>query len=604
MLHHYERELQFLRDAGREFALDYPKIAERLGVGEGGAPDPSVERLLEGVAFLTARIQLQLEAEFPNFSESLLALVQPEALAPTPSFAIVQLTPDVGEGSLEGGYTLPAGSALRQAGGRSDTAVDCEFSTLTSATLWPIELMDAELITAPAAWLGTAYQAAGKAASMIRMRLRTCDGLPFCSLAMAELDLFLRDGAGSSALYEAMMAHSPGVLVRSGEDPSSGEYLDAACLRPGGLLDERLLDEQSSHYSLLKHFFAFPEGYRFVRITGLQPSIRACNSDSLEILILLQSSLALPTPLSREAFALFCVPVANLFPRRCDRVPIEHYAHEYPLIVDRARPRDYQLHQVLSVQGFTARGRKLGELRPMYGPLARDDASVGEYQLRRRPRSRARGTYSGYAGSEVFISLHAGIDTELCQLGVEASCSNGGLPLLMALGKGNTDLVSDAHAPIRAIRLLCGPSHPLPAPAQSEKAVRAIHQLSRGYLPLAEPDGEVGAKALRDLLALYLPLGHQTGKRWLQGICALRSEAVVRRIAGPGPLVFARGVQLTLTLDETAYEGTGVVLFGSMLEAFLVRYAALNSFTELRLVGRQHGTLKQWRARSGQCPIL
>ncbi len=596
LLRHYERELQFLRDGGREFALEYPRIAERLGVGEEGAPDPSVERLLEGVAFLTARIQLQLEAEFPHFAENLLAQVQPEALTPTPCFAVAQLTPDAGEGTGAGGYTLPVDSALHEAGGRSGDAVSCEFRTLMPVTLWPVELMAAEQLAAlPEGRNG----AAAKAASLIRLRLRTRDGQPFSALAMDELSLYLRDGAGAAALYEAMMAQSCGVVVRAGDGSGGEDILAADCIRPDGLLHEALLADQTSHYSLLKHFFAFPEGYRFVRISGLGPAVKACRRDTLEVLILLQSAPVLPVALNTAAFSLFCTPVVNLFPKRCDRVPVEHYAHEYPLIVDRARPQDYQLHQVVSVRGFAANGRELAELRPMYGPRPQAGGDAGEYLLRWAPRAQATD-----ANSAAFISLNVAEGSEIGQLGVAAICSNGGLPLRMALGKGNTDLVPDGHVPVRAIRLLSGPSRPLPAAARGAQAQRAIHQLSRGYLPLAQADGETGAQALRDLLALHLPPDHQVGRRCLAGICAFSSETVARRIAGPGPLVFARGIRLVLTLDEAAYEGIGAVLFGAMLEAFLARYAALNSFTELRLVSRQRGELMLWRARCGQWPVL
>jgi type VI secretion system protein ImpG len=604
LLRHYERELQFLRDAGREFSQNYPKIAERLGVGEEGAPDPSVERLLEGVAFLTARIQLQLEAELPHFSENLLALVQPEALTPTPSFAVAQLMPDHAEGTLLGGYTLPSDSILREAHERSSNVATCEFRTLAPVTLWPVELVSADQIMAPAALLDVRDMAATKATSVIRLRLRTHGGQPFCSLAMDELALYLRDGAGSAALYEAIVAKSCGIVARSGDDTRGGEYLDVECIRPGGMLHDKLIHTQFSPYTVLKHFFAFPEGYRFVHIHGIGTAVKACRSDSLDVLILLHSPQALSVTLNADAFALFCTPVVNLFPKRCDRVPIEHYAHEYPIIADRSRPQDYQLHQVLSIHGFTANGQELAELRPMYGPWPHAESAVGEYLLRRATSRQTRSSHANQTHSEVFISLDTTNTAEIGQLAVVAMCSNGSLPLCMVLGKGNTDLVPKEHAPVRAIRLLCGPSQPIVAVAQGTKTLRAIHQLSRGYLPLAQADGEMGAQALRDLLELYLSPDHRAGKRWLEGICALYSETVTRRLPGPGPLVFVRGVRLVLTLDEMAYEGIGAVLFSAVLEVFLTRYAALNSFTELRLISKQRGELMLWPARNGQCLLL
>ena len=51
---YYQDELTYLRELGKEFAAAYPAIAPLLA--ERGA-DPDVERLLEGVAFLTGRIR-------------------------------------------------------------------------------------------------------------------------------------------------------------------------------------------------------------------------------------------------------------------------------------------------------------------------------------------------------------------------------------------------------------------------------------------------------------------------------------------------------------------------------------------------------------------
>ncbi len=109
LLRHYENELQFLRDMGAEFAAEFPKVAARLDLGNAEVADPYVERLLEGFAFLAARIQLKMEAEFPTFTQSLLQMVYPHYLAPTPSMAIVQIKPD------DALRSTPEGSICRRA---------------------------------------------------------------------------------------------------------------------------------------------------------------------------------------------------------------------------------------------------------------------------------------------------------------------------------------------------------------------------------------------------------------------------------------------------------------------------------------------------------
>ena len=102
----YNRELQYLREMGGEFAREFPKIAGRLGLESLECSDPYVERLLESFAFLAARVQMKLDAEFPRFTQHLLERVHPGYLAPVPAMAVVRFDPDPGEGTLAGGVTV------------------------------------------------------------------------------------------------------------------------------------------------------------------------------------------------------------------------------------------------------------------------------------------------------------------------------------------------------------------------------------------------------------------------------------------------------------------------------------------------------------------
>src|SRR5882724_8716374 len=113
LLRYYNQELQHVRDMGAEFAREFPKIAGRLGMEGLECADPYVERLLEGFAFLAARVQLKIDAEFPRFTGHLLEMVYPHYLAPTPSMAVVQLQPNHRQGVLTEGFSVQRGTALR-----------------------------------------------------------------------------------------------------------------------------------------------------------------------------------------------------------------------------------------------------------------------------------------------------------------------------------------------------------------------------------------------------------------------------------------------------------------------------------------------------------
>src|SRR3546814_190843 len=145
LLQLYNQELSHVREMGGEFAREYPKIAARLGLDAFECADPYVERLLEGFAFLAARVQLKLDAEFPVFTRHLLQMVYPHYLAPTPSMAVVRFAPDMKEGSLAEGYTIPRGSALLGSMG-GDGETPCEYRTAHDVTLWPLEVGAAEYL--------------------------------------------------------------------------------------------------------------------------------------------------------------------------------------------------------------------------------------------------------------------------------------------------------------------------------------------------------------------------------------------------------------------------------------------------------------------------
>ena len=123
LLELYNQELLHIRESAQEFAREYPKIAGRLTLSGMECADPYVERLLEGFAYLTARVQLKLDAEYPTFTHNLLEVAYPHYLAPTPAMLIAQFQPMPGDANLAAGQLLPRGSALRQAG--ASAPVDC-----------------------------------------------------------------------------------------------------------------------------------------------------------------------------------------------------------------------------------------------------------------------------------------------------------------------------------------------------------------------------------------------------------------------------------------------------------------------------------------------
>lgn len=213
LLRYYNQELQHLREMGAEFAQQFPKIAARLGMEGIEVTDPYVERLLEGVGFLAARVQLKLDAEFPRFTQRLLEIVYPNFLAPTPSMLIAQFHPDLNDANLARGVTVPRGAAIRSLLGKGEQTA-CEFRIAHDTVLWPVQIASAEYFSSAPDLPLASLTVGSKVKGGVRLRLKATAGLNFNQISLDRLRLYL-GGSDETAhkLYELCLGSLQGFLL-------------------------------------------------------------------------------------------------------------------------------------------------------------------------------------------------------------------------------------------------------------------------------------------------------------------------------------------------------------------------------------------------------
>lgn len=617
----YNRELQYIRELGAEFARDFPKIAGRLGIEDMECADPYVERLLEGFAFLSARIHLKMEAEFPRFTQHLLETVYPHYLAPVPSMVVVKFQPDLTEGSLADGYEVPRGTTLRGTMGR-DEQTACEYRTAHSLMLWPLELANAEYVGRDVSHVSLPPRLRSARAGL-RLKLKTTAGLKFNNLALDSLQIFFGGGQRALRMYEQVFANLLGIAIRQAGSSATVELPQASVARVGFSDEEALLPvspRSFQGYRLLQEYFAFHQRFLFIEIRGLQSAVRATASDELELVLLFnRSDPNLENVIDASDFSLFCAPAINLFPHSADRIHLDRPEFEYHVVPDRTRPMDLEVFHVTGITGYGKQSSQQQQFRPLYAlsdnyredlPGEQAYFSVRRQQRIASDRQRLQGPRSSYIGGEVFVSLadaiHAPYSRELVELDVETLCTNRDLPLLMPLGTGRTDFTLDIGAPVTSIRCVAGPSEPRPPLAQGAGAPawRLINHLSLNYLSLVDTDARQGCAALRELLRLYAdPLSPELNKQ-VDGVRSMQSKGIVRRIPGPGPIAFGRGTEVTMTFDERSFEGFGVYLLGAVLSEFFARYVSINSFTETVLRTVDRGEVTRWPIQIGRRQVL
>ncbi len=618
----YNEELQFIREQSGEFAAAYPKVAGRLALDREGkemCADPFVERLLEGFAFLTARVRHKFDAEFPRFTQALLETIYPHYLSPTPSMLVARLDPDLNDGALLAGYRVPRGTLLRALPGRNERTA-CEFRTAHEVTVWPLRLTEAQYYTRDLGTLGLG--AAGEARAALRFRFEiTAGGDADALKSLPHLDLYIRGNDEIPVrIYEQLIGRQTTTLLRpveSGRLPPT-RTLGAPAVRRVGLAEDEALLPASPRtfegYRLLKEYFAFPQRFLFARLAGLGEALAGLKCTSFDVIVLLGAvEPLLEGRIDRSSFDLFCTPAINLVRRRADRIQIEPRFHEYQVIVDRTRSLDFELYRLESVKGIGANAEEVQEFHPFYRARSGDLASGAYFTAHRVPRvlterERRFGKESSYAGSELYVSLvdvqAAPYRGDLRQIALEVLATNRHLPLTMGIGQARTDFTLEGGGPVQAVFCVTGPTAPREAFIDGEILWRLISHLSLNYHSIVGEGKGDERVAFRELLRLYSDPADRAMLKQIEGVQSVSSRPVVRRVDARGSVTFVRGSELTVSLDETLFAGSGIFLFGSVLERFFAKYASINSFTETAIVSPQRGEVMRWPIQTGTRPLL
>jgi len=288
LLLYYERELTFLRHMGAEFAEKYPKIASRLMLEPDKCEDPHVERLLEGFAFLAARVHLKIDDEFPEITEALLNILYPHYLRPIPAMSIVQFHLDQDSGGLTTPQQIPRESVLNS---RRVQGVPCQFRTSFDTTVWPITVTGGDWKTPdrlvpPGQDQRGDRRPAGGIEGAARHHVPANGAEKPAAVHSAESNL-------ANTIYELLFCNCVQILVR---DPSNAR-IQAVTLRPEEALrplglspDECMLPyprRSFEGYRLLQEYFAFPEKYLFFEVSGLDLAWMRGIKDRAEIIFLI-----------------------------------------------------------------------------------------------------------------------------------------------------------------------------------------------------------------------------------------------------------------------------------------------------------------------------
>lgn len=571
---YYENELNKLKGLAVEFSRANPALAPMLS---GASADPDVERLLEGVAFLTGLTRQKLDDEFPEFVQELANLLFPHYLRPIPACTLVSFSP---KASLTETVRIASGTKI------DSVPVDgtpCRFRTCTDVDVQPLSLVNARLLAS-----------AGNAP---RIALQfELEGISFAQWQAGPIRLFLGSGYTEASNLLLLLSNHVKSVSSATHD---GQTFDLGCksIRQSGF-DTELLpypDHAFQGYRCLQEFFVQPEKFLFIDIVGLERWTDRGKGSSFELTILLDQVPEWMSEIRMDSFQLNVTPVINLFEHAADPISHDHKVTEYRLLPEAANREHYQIYSVDRVVGYQQGNAKERVYAP-FGMLKHDGSSTSlNYRTTLRAATVGR-------GSDIFLSVtYPPGQLPLPEtLSVRVTCTNRALPESLKLGDlCKPTSTSPDRMTFRNIRRMTTPLNP---PSGEALLWRLISHVSLNFLSIAN------AENLRALLSLYvfserLEQGAETANRRridsIQDVTATRET----RLIGRGSIL--RGQQVRIKCRQDFFASIGdMYLFGCVLDRFVADYAGINSYTRVEVEDAFTGALFKWPPRLGQQPLL
>lgn len=563
---------------GKEFAEVHPSTAGLLSA-KGG--DPDVERLLEGFAFLTARVRERIDDAVPDVVHGLMQLLLPHYLRPIPAMSVIQYSPSIK--ALRGAHLVKRGTRIAS---KSLEGTTCEFRTTQDVELLPLTLQDVVL------------DQTRSNEPVIRLRLQTTEhGLPIVDRAKSIRFALFGESTVCADLYLWLMRHLEEVSVQcDGSEPVSIGRDAIAPVSTGtdtGLLPWPTLAHEG--YRHLQEYFALPSKFTFFELRNLDRT--ELTSDVFEVALRFRRPPELGIRLTTDNFRLFCTPVINLFETSGEPVKLNARVHEYLLRGGGIHPRHCEVYSVNEVIGIRQGQARRRHYEPFVGFGHTADRDEGTYYTLRPTISQIDQCTDTYLSIVTPLGETPHRDEET--LSFELTCSNRGLPAELQLGEINTSPRGvSSPAPFKNIIPVTNPVRPK---LGSELLWRLLSHLSLGRASLAQPE------VLRAVLGLYnfqrdsSPARGRANELRVESIRSVESTPITRLMGG-APV---RGVLTSIELEESKLGSAGeAFLFGTILDEVFATHVPLNSFNELHLNLHPSEVELRWPARSGQRRIL
>lgn len=556
MKDYFEAEMRHLNEGCKQFAKHYPEHARRLNLEGVSDRDPNVDRLLEGVAYLTGKIQQKLDNDLLIVSEMLLEQHFPRALQPIVSRAIAQYA--IRENQPTPLFAMRVDKAdglISKAVGEENTP--CMFSIEDTVELQPIALTDIY------------YQPLATGHASLSLTLKTTTKAQ--PLTFTKLRFFIHDDhAKAMALFEALYGEIPPIELVTAEERFP------LVLNHPFLKENVAATSPIASTSVLEDYFLFKEKLLFFELQSILPEGINIVDEQWKISFNFSQHNPLLDELKVTSLLLGCVPISNYYHSTAEPIFLDGKKANYPLHIDLSRRQSILLQDIVSITSDVASGESKRFIP--FTAYQQQSPHTIYYRLARSERA----LQLTFTGQGSFIKQ---------ALSIEVGVSNGDYPR-KHLCVGDLALASRTKKEWLAATNITRPTPFYARRCLDDRNWQLISLLSKTYTSWSD------VSVIHAML--YEASLRDAHNPHIKAIQSLEITPYQRIQSG----VLARGIKLTMTVDDNSFSSSGeCCLFGMTMHHFFLSHVLLNHFLETELVMVQKNKVFKWHSRNGIQPL-
>lgn len=358
---YYQSELDYLRQAGTEFAKKYPKIAKKLDISKGESSNPQVERLLESFAFLCGKLQKRIDDQFLDVASNIINIVYPPLMRPTPSLVMVNFDVDINRCLKSAGTVIKKGTQLIAKCQGADP-VEIYFSTCSDLPLWPLKICETNVITRGDVFINKNHIInTNESIYYLKLDLKWFGGDQIPS--PADIKFFINgDPIFKGNMLSSLLINDDFCILEM-----NNEFKNIGSILPIGITEKESLfpypNSMFKGFRLLHEYFAFPDKFYGFALNLHNNKLIANN---FSIYIPLGKYIELPK--TDNIFSLHTVPAVNLFKKTTEPLRLTHEQIDYDLVPDARRLNYTEIFSIERVYKIDQISNEKEEIIPYFAP--------------------------------------------------------------------------------------------------------------------------------------------------------------------------------------------------------------------------------------------